>query len=301
MKIEVTKFIVALLIVFFVVVWNSMTFAAPLNLSKFDGFGEGGCVITGEKILYNICYDNLSNPDIVTNVMITDTLPSQVIFVNADKGGTYDAASHRVVWDIGTLAAEAMSSCVSLTAEAVALPGTILSNTATIDSSETTPVVVEESTEICPVSVFVDIKPGGCPTPINVGSKGVLPVAVLGTNNFDVTTVNYQSITLAGVSPLRWSLEDVATPYAINVDECNINDCHESTSDGYVDLTLKFDSQEIASAIEEVYDRDCLILELTGKLKTAYGGLPIKGGDVVSILKKGRKHNVAPRNLILLK
>ena len=64
---------------------------------------------------------------------------------------------------------------------------------------------------------------------------------------------------------------------------------------------MKFDTQEIAAAIEEVYDRECLILELTGELKAAYGGLPFKGGDVVSILKKGRKHNVAPTNLILLK
>ena len=149
-------------------------------------------------------------------------------------------------------------------------------------------------------SVYVDIKPGGCPTPINVGSKGVLPVAVLGTADFDVTTIDPTSITLEGVSPLRWAIEDVATPHTINVDECNIMDCNELPGDGYVDLTLKFDTQEIYEAIAEVYDRECLILELTGKLKAAYGDLPIKGGDVVSILKKGKKHNVAPVNSLLL-
>ncbi|OEU84193.1 MAG: hypothetical protein BA873_12255 [Desulfobulbaceae bacterium C00003063] len=78
-------------------------------------------------------------------------------------------------------------------------------------------------------------------------------------------------------------------------------DCHDLTSDGYADLALKFDTQEIYEAIAEVYDRECLILELTGKLKTAYGNLPIKGGDVVSILKKERKHNIAPANSLLLK
>ena len=85
------------------------------------------------------------------------------------------------------------------------------------------------------------------------------------------------------------------------MDECDINDCHDLTGDGYVDLTLKFDSEEVAAAVGEVYDRDCLILELTGELKAAYGALPIKGGDVVSILKKGKKHNVAPTGLLLLK
>jgi hypothetical protein len=44
-----------------------------------------------------------------------------------------------------------------------------------------------------------------------------------------------------------------------------------------------------------------LILELSGKLKTAYDDLPIKGGDIVSILKKGRKHHFAPANFLLLK
>ena len=161
--------------------------------------------------------------------------------------------------------------------------------------------MVEKDTEVCPVAVYVNIKPGGCPTPINVGSKGVLPVAILGTKDFDVTTIDPTSIALEGVTPLRWGKEDVATPHKINVDECDINDCNESTGDSYVDLTLKFDTQEIYDAIAEVYDRECLILELTGNLKTAYDSLPIKGGDVVSILKKGRKHNVAPVNYLLVK
>ncbi len=96
-------------------------------------------------------------------------------------------------------------------------------------------------------------------------------------------------------------MEDVATPYPISVDGCDIDDCHDLTGDGYVDLTLKFDTQKIYEAIAEVYDRECLILELTGKLKTAHGNLPIKGGDVVSILKKQRKPIVAPANSILLR
>ena len=81
-------------------------------------------------------------------------------------------------------------------------------------------------------SVPVDIKPGGCPNPLNVGSQGVLPVAILGTSDLDVTTIKPETVTLNGVltlskqedplkmkkkikipvsklSPLRSSLEDV--------------------------------------------------------------------------------------------
>ena len=119
--------------------------------------------------------------------------------MSADNGGTYNAVAHEVTWNIGSLDGDAISNCVHLAVEATAPPGTILANTVTIDSSEQNPTVVEENTEICPVSVYVDIKPGGCPTPVNVGSKGVLPVAVLGTGDFDVSTIDPQSITLAGL------------------------------------------------------------------------------------------------------
>jgi hypothetical protein len=60
--------------------------------------------------------------------------------------------------------------------------------------------------------VIVDIKPGSCPNPLNVKSSGVLPVAILGTRDYDITTIDPTSIRLAGVEPLRSSYEDVATP-----------------------------------------------------------------------------------------
>ncbi|MHC4346223.1 MAG: hypothetical protein ACYSUP_16230, partial [Planctomycetota bacterium] len=41
--------------------------------------------------------------------------------------------------------------------------------------------------------VAVDIKPQSCPNPFNIKSKGVLPVAILGTDEFDVEDVNTAS------------------------------------------------------------------------------------------------------------
>ena len=60
--------------------------------------------------------------------------------------------------------------------------------------------------------VDVDIKPTSCPNPLNVKSGGVLPVAILGTEDFDVAEIDASTVQLAGVSPLRWSIEDVAAP-----------------------------------------------------------------------------------------
>jgi uncharacterized repeat protein (TIGR01451 family) len=307
------KYFVILMAFFFVVLCSQVTIAEPLTLSKSDGLSQGGCVVSGVDLTYTICFANPNSYD-VDDVILTDALPADTSFVSADSSGVYDNDTRSVQWDIGLLTKkpeepeEPEETCVQLTVTVNSLPGTIVTNQVTIVSSNEElppvveePTVVEENTTICPVAVYVDIKPGGCPTPINVGSKGVLPVAVLGTADFDVTAIDPTSITLEGVSPLRWAIEDVATPHQINVDECNILDCNEEAGDGVDDLTLKFDTQEIYAAIAEVYDRECLILELTGHLRTEDGGLLFKGGDVVSILKKGKKHNVAPANSILLK
>ena len=56
------------------------------------------------------------------------------------------------------------------------------------------------------IAVAVDIKPGSCPNPLNVKSKGVLPVAVLGTEEFDATQMDPASVRLEGVPPLRWAM-----------------------------------------------------------------------------------------------
>lgn len=125
------------------------------------------------------------------------------------------------------------------------------------------------------VPVNVDVKPMSCPNPFNVKSKGVLPVAILGTATLDVSQIYTASVELEGIAPLRWALEDVGTvgdPLA--------------GPDGYMDLTLKFDTQAIVGALGAVNDEDIVTLDLTGNLTVASGGIPITGDDEVVIIKK---------------
>jgi len=121
------------------------------------------------------------------------------------------------------------------------------------------------------IEVPVDIKPQSCLNPLNVKSKGVLPVSILGTEDFDVTTVDIATLALNGVSPVRSALEDVATP-----------DCTELGGDGFTDLTLKFRAQDVVAVLGTVSDGDVLVLQLTGNL---LDGTPIAGEDVVIIRK----------------
>lgn len=138
------------------------------------------------------------------------------------------------------------------------------------------------------ISVYVDIKPGSCPNPLNKKSKGVLPVAVLGTDDFDVTTIDPETIELTredveeGVAPIRWSYEDVATPF-----EGELCDCHDLEGDGYMDLTLKFDTQELVDELDlsDFDDGDEIPLTITGYL---YDGKEFKGEDCIRVLEKGK-------------
>jgi len=136
------------------------------------------------------------------------------------------------------------------------------------------------------IEVPVDIHPTSCRNPFNVGQGGVTPVAILGTGDFDVTQVDPTSVMLEGVAPLRWAYDDVATPFEPYIGKVDPFDCTTDGPDGFMDLTLKFKSQELVTAIGAVADGDVLVLTLTGNLLEEFGGTPIIGEDVIVILKK---------------
>jgi hypothetical protein len=64
------------------------------------------------------------------------------------------------------------------------------------------------------------------------------------------------------------------------------NDCTTDCPDVFMDMTLKYQTQELAEAIGEVADGDVLVLTLTGELPEEFGGAPIIAQDVIVILKK---------------
>lgn len=152
------------------------------------------------------------------------------------------------------------------------------------------------------VPVHFDVKPGSCPNPINPKSKGVLPAAILGSSDFDVKTIDPASVRLRlqgsedGVAPIRWSLEDVATPFESAEDKENcFSDCNTMGPDGYMDLTFKFDTQEVIEALGDFSAGQCLVLEVVGNLEDGQNGGTILGEDVVSMLKAKPYHDPSPK------
>jgi len=118
--------------------------------------------------------------------------------------------------------------------------------------------VLTTASGITTLEVAIDIKPGSFPNSINLGSRGVIPVAILTTNTFDATTVNPTKVlfgaTGSEAGPIHSSLEDV-------------------DGDGDTDLILQFNAE--ATGIQ------CgnTSASLTGK---TFGGQVIHGSDSVN-------------------
>jgi len=135
--------------------------------------------------------------------------------------------------------------------------------------------VLEPEPEIL---VHIDIKPQSCPNPVNINSRGLLPVAILG-NEVDVSQIDVDTTLLAGVSPIRHDVEDVATPHTPDTAVVNPNDCTIDGPDGVDDLTLKFDTQQVLDALD-VSRGDVIQVLLTGNL---LDGTVIHSYDVIIV------------------
>jgi hypothetical protein len=138
-------------------------------------------------------------------------------------------------------------------------------------------------------TIPLDIKPGSCPNPVNVKSKGVLPVAILGTEEFDASTIDPASVRLNDIEPIRSSLEDVGAPLT-DPNEC---ECTTDGPDGFIDLSLKFKTQDIVESLGEVNTDDILMLPLTGVLND---GTSIEGEDCILIVGRFKPLNKADIN-----
>ena len=81
----------------------------------------------------------------------------------------------------------------------------------------------------------IDIKPGSDPNSINMKNKnGVIPVGLLGSDTFDVTTVDVTTLVFEGASPDH-DLTDAAV-YAAHLQDVN--------DDGFLDLVSHYRAQE---------------------------------------------------------
>lgn len=131
--------------------------------------------------------------------------------------------------------------------------------------------VSEQTGEII---VEIDIKPGSYPNCFNINDHGVIPVAILGSEAFDVTTVDISTIVFGGLEvrvrgnkgPLC-HIEDVSGDPVVS----------QGLPDGFDDLVCQFedDSSAWVSGNDEA--------TITGTLLPEFGGSSITGSDSICI------------------
>ena len=109
---------------------------------------------------------------------------------------------------------------------------------------------------------------------LNVKKRGALTISVCGTDEFDVSNVDPETVRLAGVAPWHWKQKDSRL-------------CLDG-KDGFVDLVFKFKNRKVVEALgPDLEDTDGVTLALTGEL---YDGTAFGGEWVAEIKKYGKRH-----------
>jgi len=121
-------------------------------------------------------------------------------------------------------------------------------------------VIIEGTTDI---NVDIDIKPGSDPNCFNVNGHGVIPVAINGSMDFDVSMVDVSTLSLAGLD-VRVKGNGAA--------QCSIQDWND---DGYDDLVCQFVDDA------DAWSPDNGTATLTGNLSD---GTPIEGTDDICVV-----------------
>lgn len=119
-------------------------------------------------------------------------------------------------------------------------------------------IINEDQMDFSPIAVSVDIRPGSSKNPVNLKSRGKVPVAILTTDDFDAAEVDPDTVELAGAKPLRWRMADV-------------------DDDGDMDMLFHFKTQHLE------LDSTSTEAALSGK---TLGGIPLEGSDSVNIVPK---------------
>jgi hypothetical protein len=130
--------------------------------------------------------------------------------------------------------------------------------------------IIDEQT-ITVVVMVIDIKPGSFPNSINTNSNGVVPVGILGSDTFDVTTVDVTTLAFgpAGAAPAH----DLSDPAVLADHLQDVN------GDGYLDLVSHYHQKDTGLAAGDT------IACLTGSVEIGGGPYPFTACDSVLVRK----------------
>lgn len=176
--------------------------------------------------------------------------------------GEWMAVSAAVVW-VGDGFQDGIELPASIPPVGAPLPLALISFTNVVTQEFGQILAIDVSVSEAVQAVHIDIKPGSEPNCFNVNGHGVIPVAILGSESFDVASVDQASLQFGG---LAVRIRGNRHP------QCGVED---SNADGHADLVCQFeDDAEMWEAGEDE-------ATLTGNL---LDGGAIRGTDAICLV-----------------
>jgi hypothetical protein len=115
-------------------------------------------------------------------------------------------------------------------------------------------------------AVDIDIKPGSDPNCFNINGRGVVPVAILGSESLDVSEIDFESLLFAGLEVRVRGNRGALCSYEY------------SNDDAHLDLVCHFEDD--AAAWEPGDGIACV----TGTLLPEFGAISIEGCDSICVV-----------------
>ena len=166
-------------------------------------------VNAGDNITYTINWSVNGNSQ-ATQVVLWDPIPTNTTFVSADNSGVYDAATKTVTWTLGTKnPGDAGTVHMVVKTNSPLADGTIITNTANLDSAETDPAVQATAQTKIVSGPILNITKSDTPDPVKPADN-----------------INYT---------INWSITGNATAHNVKItDGIPTNTTYVSVADGGV-------------------------------------------------------------------
>ena len=251
----------------------------------------------------------------ITNLTLVDPIPDNAMFVSADNGGTYDSVTNIVTWNLGNHnPGDAGQVMMTVLAETPLADGTVITNTATLDSDETDPavsataLVTVQSGPVLEITKLVDKQK------VNPGATLTYTVVVTNTgddtaHNVVITDTLPNGFTFAdtGEATKTFNLGEIApdasvsTTYEVTVGQDATAGIHENlataSSDNYPDVTAKAPVEVIIPQILGEKTPD-LAISKTVSVAFANPGNTVTYTVVIENLGDGEAENVMLQDIL---
>ncbi|RLA56773.1 MAG: hypothetical protein DRR04_13815, partial [Gammaproteobacteria bacterium] len=274
-------------------------------------------VEAGATTVFTLEFENTGSSE-AFNVVLEDQVPDHTIFIDATGGGSYDPVLDKVSWNFATVqVGEKAQVTLTIGVDVGLADGTVIHNSATVDSDETQPVTASDSVTVRRTPVLSLDKTSGVDF---IGPGETLTYTLSYTNIGNASAFNvvledpipantsYVSSTGGGVfsdGKLSWNIAELPVAVIGNVSLTVLTDPNllvddtNSLQDGtIIHNTATIDSPDAypVSAEDSVVVRYSPNLEIS---KTADREFATPGDTITYVLDFANTGNVNASNLVL--